>query len=74
MKIFLTSSILKKHVKNNICTEPKPWTKCGECGDSFENAIRLNNHKKSHLPKPNPCLVCPSAGNFVLVQLSSSSI
>ena len=27
LEIFLTSSILKKHVMNNICTEPKPWTK-----------------------------------------------
>ena len=29
LKVFLTNSILKKHVKNNICTEPKPLPKCG---------------------------------------------
>ena len=32
LEIFLTSSILKKHVMNNICTEPKPWPKCGVWG------------------------------------------
>ena len=66
LKIFLTSSILKKHVMNNICTEPKPWPKYGECGDSFENAIRLYNHKKSQQPKPNPCLVCLECGKLCI--------
>ena len=65
-KIFLTNSILKKHVNHNICTEPKPWPKCGECGESFVTAISLYNHKKSHLPKPNPCLVCPECGKICI--------
>ena len=37
-----------------------------ECGDSSENAIRLYNHKKSHLPKLNPCLVCPECGKLCI--------
>ena len=63
LEIFLTSSILKKHVM--FVPNLSPGLNV-ECGDSYENAIRLHNHKKSHLSKPNPCLVCPESGKLCI--------
>merc|ERR1740137_320461 len=72
LKIFLTSSILKKHVM--FVPNLSPGLNVESVGTVLKMPSDCTIIRKVTCRNPILVLFAPSAGNFVLVQLSSSSI
>jgi len=62
-KIFITASLLQRHIQNQVCT--KPLKKCEVCGGCFASGESFFKHQKTHIKKEIFRHTCSECGKHL---------